>query len=191
MSTLKLMGQHSISQDVATVDRGVAPEKTPHGLAAAGVIPVFPVTGFLTAVVLALATAAIVLVLVLTGRRRKGSAAEGQGGLDGDSRPGESERLLAGVGRRRPCPLCGALLASGERVYSTIRLSSTGERIMEISGCPQCRPPSSRRRTCPVCQADLGSDALLVARIFDRAREGKKPHVRVLGCSRCRTAQLR
>jgi RNase P subunit RPR2 len=132
----------------------------------------------LTGVVLAAATAAIILILVLTARRR----------VDSSSTPAQSagrkESPMDAV-RRRPCPVCGALLAPGERVHSILRFSSTHVRVMEISGCPQCLPPSTRRRTCPVCKAELEPSDILTARYTEGSRERAKPHVHVLGCTRC------
>jgi hypothetical protein len=133
----------------------------------------------LTATVLTLATAAIVVILVLTARRNRSRA-----GKDFDAPP--PQRSPAGAGRRWPCPVCGALLGHGERIRSIVRLSQAHGRIMEISGCPRCLPPADRSRSCPVCRADLGPNDVLVARVFDRSQESAKPHVHVLGCSRCK-----
>ena len=89
----------------------------------------------------------------------------------------------------RPCPLCGSRLVSGERVYSTVFTSRTADKIMEISGCPHCRPPATLRRVCPVCKKDLRPVDVVTARVFERKNEtgAKKTHVHVLGCPRCRS----
>ena len=148
-------------------------------------LPTWTSTGdILAAAVLAVVTVAIVLILVLTARRTKDTAVAPKAPEQVFKRR-ETGRSPAVGGRRWPCPVCGALLGAGERVRSVVRLSPTRERIMEISGCPQCLPPSSRRRTCPVCRANLAPHELLIARIFDRSKENRKPHVHVLGCTRC------
>ena len=141
-----------------------------------------------------LVIAAIVLILILTGRHRKDSGRRESRARDSarkDSRREGSPASQPSVdltdrGLRRSCPLCGELLAPGQRVYSTILLSPTGERVMEIAGCPRCRPPSTQRRTCPVCKAILGHNDIVKARIYDRSRDSVKPHVRVVGCTKCR-----
>lgn len=89
---------------------------------------------------------------------------------------------------RQPCPLCGSPLAPGERVHSVVFASSSPDKIMEISGCPHCRPPAALRRVCPVCKKDLRASDVVTARVFERKNEtgSKKTHVHVLGCPRCR-----
>lgn len=89
----------------------------------------------------------------------------------------------------KPCPLCGSPLAPGERVHSVVFTSTTLDKIMEISGCPHCRPPATLRRVCPVCKNDLRSADVVTARVFERKNgEGAaKTHVHVLGCPRCRS----
>jgi len=134
---------------------------------------------FLGGAVLVVATTAIIIVLVLTARRRRHEPNRGPGMTETDA---AAPQPAAG----RPCPLCGTTLARGERVHSVIRLSSSGERIMEISGCPHCRPPATQRRTCPVCRAELRPGDVLTALVYDRSKTSAKPHVHVLGCTRCR-----
>ena len=143
-------------------------------------------SGVLTAAVLAFAVAAIIVILVLTAPGRNNLQPAPNARQDGDSGTGEPAESPTGPGRRWPCPLCGALLGPGERIRSVIKFSPAHGRIMEISGCPRCLPPFSRERRCPVCKADLGPDEFLSARYSDPSREGAKPHVHVLGCSRCR-----
>ncbi|HTO21408.1 MAG TPA: hypothetical protein VMQ10_02945, partial [Spirochaetia bacterium] len=139
---------------------------------------------------LAAVTAVVVLILVLTARRKKprglGAAARGSGRRAPAGERSTSRPRPTGGGRRWPCPLCGELLGPGERIRSVIRLSPKDGRVMEISGCPHCLPPAQRRRTCPVCKAEVGPDEVLTARVFDRSRDSGKPHVHVLGCDRCR-----
>lgn len=90
---------------------------------------------------------------------------------------------------RQPCPLCGSALGPGERVHSVVFASSTPDKIMEIAGCPHCRPPATLRRVCPVCKKDLRPQDVVTARVFERkgAAGAKKTHVHVLGCPRCRS----
>lgn len=91
--------------------------------------------------------------------------------------------------KRQPCPLCGSALAPGEKVHSVVFTSTTRDKIMEISGCPHCRPPAVLRRVCPVCKKDLRPADVVTARVFERKNgEGPaKTHVHVLGCPRCRS----
>jgi len=146
-------------------------------------------SGVLAGVVLAAVAAVVVVILVLTARKKghgPGPAGRGRGSGRAAGSASGSGGSTSRAGRRWPCPLCGELLGPGERIRSVIRLSPKQGRIMEISGCPYCLPPAARRRTCPVCRADLGPQEVLTARVFDRSRESDKPHVHVLGCSRCR-----
>jgi hypothetical protein len=84
------------------------------------------------------------------------------------------------------CPICSSPLKKGELV-STLTFPSAADRdrLMHIRGCVYCLR-GGPRRICPVCKADLRTDEMLIARMFDRT--GRKPHVHVLGCSRCRRA---
>lgn len=92
---------------------------------------------------------------------------------------------------RQPCPLCGSRLGPGERVHSVVFATKTTDKIMEISGCPHCRPPATLRRQCPVCKKELRPVDVVTARVFERkdAQGPKKTHVHVLGCPRCRSGQ--
>jgi len=76
-------------------------------------------------------------------------------GLFGSRRTSDSTLESATPVSRQPCPLCGSSLGPGERVHSVVFASSTEDKIMEISGCPHCRPPANLRRVCPVCKKDL------------------------------------
>lgn len=127
----------------------------------------------LGAVGLALLTA---LLFVALGRPRVPQAT---------AAPDPADELLSS---RQPCPLCGSPLAAGERVHSVVFASSTPDKIMEISGCPHCRPPANLRRVCPVCKKDLRPVDVVTARVFERKNEtgARKTHVHVLGCPRCR-----
>ncbi|MFW6363016.1 MAG: hypothetical protein ACOC0D_04140 [Spirochaeta sp.] len=52
---------------------------------------------------------------------------------------------------------------------------------------PKHQPlPDPRERRCPVCSKVITADDFLIARMFP-PRPGKpKPHVHVLGCTKCR-----
>jgi len=129
----------------------------------------------LMAVVLALVLSILLLGLLGPKRRRVPEPAA----------PGE---------KRQPCPLCGSALGPGERVHSIVFATKTGgavgapDKIMEIAGCPHCRPPATLRRVCPVCKKELRPADVVTARVFERkdAVGPKKTHVHVLGCPRCR-----
>jgi len=130
----------------------------------------------LVAVVLALVTA--ILFLAIAGPRRSSSG-------------GKAPPYPASEPEVRPtCPLCGSSLARGERVHSTVFSSKTTDKIMEIAGCPHCRPPAVLPRFCPVCKKELRPQDLVTARVFERKNETgpKKTHVHVLGCPRCRSS---
>jgi hypothetical protein len=90
---------------------------------------------------------------------------------------------------RQPCPLCGSQLAAGERVHSVVYATKTEDKIMEIAGCPHCRPPATLHRQCPVCKKALRPQDVVTARVFERKNEtgSRKTHVHVLGCPRCRS----
>lgn len=98
----------------------------------------------------------------------------------------------------KPCPLCGTLLAPGERVHTvvysgesgaekqTARLSNERPRdaLVHMFGCPYCYPPNETvHRHCPVCGHTLPADGFVVARMFTK---GDRKHVHVLGCTECR-----
>lgn len=92
----------------------------------------------------------------------------------------------------KPCPICGTLLHSGERVHTHVysgvpesrRKNAPEESIVHMFGCPYCYPPNrSYTRYCPVCGTALPDDGYLVARMFTR---NERKHVHVLGCTVCR-----
>jgi hypothetical protein len=86
-------------------------------------------------------------------------------------------------GAPRTCPVCSVRLERGERVKSSAFPSMGGaDRLMHISGCPYCLG-GSRVRSCPVCGIVLGSEEILIARMFEKPG---RSHVHVLGCTRCR-----
>jgi hypothetical protein len=125
---------------------------------------------------------AIVVLLLLAGRLRP------QAGT-GASRPARkgARQSLAKTGpsaTARSCPLCGAVLAPGERIHSDIT-PGKGDRIMRIFGCPHCWPAEEgkRDRLCPVCEGLIDPRGYAIARYFEKP--GRK-HVHVLGCTNCR-----
>lgn len=97
----------------------------------------------------------------------------------------------------KPCPLCGAMLARGERVHTVVfsraPMSPSGqaraprikESMVHMFGCPYCRPPQGDRpRACPACKRTIRADGYVIARMFERT-DGRK-QVHVLGCTECR-----
>lgn len=63
----------------------------------------------------------------------------------------------------------------------------TGDRIVEVYGCPNCRPKggsAKAARICPVCKQKLGEHDYVVGRMFER--ESNRKHLHILGCTRCR-----
>lgn len=115
--------------------------------------------------------------------------------LQGPRRTAEAADLPEEGPRKQPCPLCGSLLGPGERVHSVVFATKTGsiagapDKIMEIAGCPHCRPPATLKRLCPVCKKELRPVDVVTARVFERqnASGPRKTHVHVLGCPRCRS----
>ena len=57
---------------------------------------------------------------------------------------------------------------------------------MHIRGCPYCLS-GERDRICPVCGARLSAGEILICRMFERSFG--RPHVHVMGCSRCRNTR--
>ena len=106
----------------------------------------------------------------ISGRRRFSKAREGL--------PGEP----------RTCPVCSAKLCEGELVKTLAfpSLNNGRDRLMHIKGCLFCLY-GERERKCPVCGRFLKNDEILICRMFERPFTiSKRPHVHVLGCSRCR-----
>jgi len=118
---------------------------------------------------------AVLVLLALTFRRPRSQEAP--------------EAVGAPVTLSKTCPLCGSLLGPGQRVHSVVYATKTQDKIMEISGCPSCRPPATQARLCPVCKKELRPQDVVTARVFERpqAEGAKKTHVHVLGCPRCRS----
>ena len=85
------------------------------------------------------------------------------------------------------CPVCSAKLKEGELVNSAAFPSLNGgkDRFMHIRGCLYCLR-GNRDRVCPVCGVVLKENEILISRLFERP--GRKSHVHVLGCTKCRRA---
>ena len=91
-------------------------------------------------------------------------------------------------GAPHTCPVCGTKLKEGELVKTLAFPSLNGgkDRLMYIRGCLFCLY-GENDRLCPVCGRVLNSDEILICRLFERPYTfRKRPHVHVLGCSRCR-----
>jgi len=106
---------------------------------------------------------------VLRGHRRRHRRPRGE------SFPGEPQT----------CPVCSAKLRDGELVSSLAFPSLNGgkDRFMHIRGCVYCLR-GDRARVCPVCGTVLKADEILISRLFERP--GRRSHVHVIGCSRCK-----
>lgn len=130
-----------------------------------------------------------------TGKKRAGK--NGAGGI----MYGRPSDAFAKPGKPIPCPLCGSVLADGERVRSYVyRVGTDG--LSHIFGCPHCDPgsrapgePAVRsagvplmEKICPVCRKPVPANGHLTARMFERIGPDakKKTHVHVLGCTECR-----
>ncbi|MCL2129667.1 MAG: hypothetical protein FWH35_04845 [Treponema sp.] len=84
------------------------------------------------------------------------------------------------------CPVCSAKLNPGELVSSLAFPSLNGgkDRFMHIKGCLYCLR-GDRDRVCPVCGIILKGDEILISRLFERP--GRRSHVHVIGCTRCKS----
>ena len=83
------------------------------------------------------------------------------------------------------CPICSSKLKKGDLVRTLAFPSITGgnDRLMHIRGCIYCIN-GGMQRTCPVCGVSLGTNDILVARIFERPH--RRSHVHISGCSKCK-----
>ena len=95
------------------------------------------------------------------------------------------ERIMSFPGDPQTCPVCSRKLGPGELVSSLAFPSLNGgkDRFMHIKGCVHCLL-GDRDRVCPVCGTVLKNDEILISRLFER--QGRRSHVHVLGCSRCK-----
>lgn len=87
------------------------------------------------------------------------------------------------------CPVCGMPLLRGDTLRSKIFRPmnvGVGDQLCVIYGCTRCYPASSPNvnRHCPVCRKPLSSDGYLIARLFNKTKDGKK-HVIINGCVNC------
>jgi len=110
------------------------------------------------------------------------------GGL---GRKGSRRRSLKPSGESTPgdpqtCPVCSAKLRPGELVSSSAFPSINGgkDRFMHIRGCIYCLQEFGRERICPVCGTILRTNEILISRLYERP--GKRSHVHVIGCTRCK-----
>ena len=85
----------------------------------------------------------------------------------------------------KACPVCSKKLSRGELVSSAAFPSTNGgkDRFMHIRGCVYCLN-GERKRVCPVCGTVLQANEVLVARLFERV--GRRSHIHVIGCTRCK-----
>jgi len=97
----------------------------------------------------------------------------------GESTPGDPQT----------CPVCSAKLRPGELVNSSAFPSLNGgkDRFMHIRGCIYCLQESGRERICPVCGTFLRANEILISRLYERP--GRRSHVHVIGCTRCKGPQ--
>ena len=88
-------------------------------------------------------------------------------------------------GDPQTCPVCSAKLDDGQLVSSLAFPSMNGgkDRFMHIRGCTHCLY-GNRERVCPVCVIILRANEILICRLFERP--GRRAHVHVLGCTKCK-----
>ena len=98
-------------------------------------------------------------------------------------------RATASADNNQACPLCSTRLYEDDLIKTLAFPSVTGgrDRLMYIRGCVYCLT-EDLARNCPVCGAALGEEEVLIARMFERPL--RRPHVHVLGCTRCRKLGL-
>jgi len=103
----------------------------------------------------------------------------------GISRRHKKQRVMGLPGEPQICPVCSVKLRDGELVSSSAFPSLNGgkDRFMHIKGCLYCLR-GDRDRVCPVCGIVLEGNEILISRFFERP--GRRSHVHVLGCTRCR-----
>ena len=114
-------------------------------------------------------------------------------GIRGRSGRGKRPKEPGFPGDPRICPVCSARLDGGELVKSQAFPSLNGgkDRLMYIKGCLYCLK-GERIRACPVCDHVLNDEEVLVCRMFERRHTLlKRPHVHVLGCSRCKSGSVK
>ena len=106
-------------------------------------------------------------------------------GFAGLSRRRRKPRSIGSPGDPQICPVCSARLLEGELVSSAAFPSLNGgkDRFMHIRGCLYCLR-GDRNRVCPVCGLILRGKEILISRLFERP--GRRSHVHVIGCSKCR-----
>ena len=103
----------------------------------------------------------------------------------GGSRARRKPKKVGLPGDPKICPVCSAKLNEGELVSSAAFPSLNGgkDRFMHIKGCLYCLR-GDRARVCPVCGDTLYGNEILISRFFERP--GRRAHVHVLGCTKCR-----
>ncbi|MBP3709314.1 MAG: hypothetical protein J6I73_02745 [Treponema sp.] len=84
------------------------------------------------------------------------------------------------------CPLCTSPLYKEDLFSRVFRPMTVNDQRCIILGCPHCypRPEPGIRRVCPVCHSEVQADGHLVARLFNKTKDGKK-HVIITGCTAC------
>ena len=102
----------------------------------------------------------------------------------GKTRPRLQKKGSHTPGDAQVCPICSSRLDRGDLVKTLAFPSITGgsDRLMHIRGCFNCLSGEYERH-CPVCGSSLSDNEYLIARMFERR---SRPHVHVLGCTRCR-----
>jgi hypothetical protein len=90
------------------------------------------------------------------------------------------------------CPVCGTELGRGEQVRSVVygggryQDGRPKEKLAHIKGCTHCLEGLKTRR-CPVCHAILSNGDFLIAELRDGgSRASGKPHITIIGCSKCK-----
>lgn len=84
------------------------------------------------------------------------------------------------------CPLCAFPLYKEDLYSRVFRPMTVSDQRCIILGCPHCypHPEPGVKRVCPVCHKEVPPQGHLVARLFNKTKDGKK-HVIVTGCSVC------
>jgi len=95
---------------------------------------------------------------------------------------GNNEKLQVSQNKKKPCPICGSMLESGEKVTSH-EYRGVASSVVHVFGCPHCYGDKScLARVCPVCKKEMNRDDYLMG-IMTRGE--KKIHLKIRGCPLC------
>jgi len=84
--------------------------------------------------------------------------------------------------KKKPCPICGSLLESHEKVISH-EYRGESSSVVHVFGCPHCYGNSAHlERICPLCKKIMLPDNYLMGMM---TRGEKKIQLKIKGCVIC------